>query len=427
LGRGRLAPSKGELDRYGREIPDDEYETKDFETAVALRARTEAIARHLTAFLKQTDRFGKTIVFCVDQEHADEMRRAISNLNSDLVKNHSDYVCRVTADEGEIGRGHMARFQDVETQAPVILTTSQLLTTGLDAPTCKNVVLARVVGSMTEFKQIIGRGTRVRDDYGKLWFNILDYTGSATRMFADPDFDGDPVLVTETEIDSAGKQRTQSVIDEPPTDPDLVDDPRPATVSEPQVAERRKFYFDQGQVEIAAHLVYELDPDGKQLRVVRFTDYAGEKVRTLFPSEAALQTKWADPIKRAAIIESLSERGIDFDELAASANQPDADPFDLLCHLAYNAPLRTRRERAERLRTEKEDFFGRYGPEARAILDELLEKYAEHGTAQFLLPDVLRVPPISLHGQPGEIIRIFGGPDQLRQAVTELQTLLYAA
>ena len=162
-------PSKDELDRYGRSIPDDEYHTKDFERLVALRARTEAIARHLTQFLQKTDRFAKTIVFCVDQEHASEMRTALSNLNSDLTAQHSDYVCRVTADEGDVGRGHLGRFQDVETQVPAILTTSQLLTTGVDARTCKNVVLARVVGSMTEFKQMIGRGTRVRDDYGKLF------------------------------------------------------------------------------------------------------------------------------------------------------------------------------------------------------------------------------------------------------------------
>ena len=420
-------PSKGELDRYGREIPDEEYETKDFERAVALRARSEAIARHLTNFLRQTDRFAKTIVFCVDQEHADEMRRAIANLSTDLVKNYSDYVCRVTADEGEIGRGHMARFQDVETTTPAILTTSQLLTTGFDAPTCRNVVLARVVGSMTEFKQIIGRGTRVRDDYGKLWFSILDYSGSATRMFADPDFDGDPVLITETEIDSSGEPTTEKVIDEPGVDPEILIEPEPPIIVEPAGAERRKFYVDNGQVEIAAHLVYELDPDGKQLRVIRFTDYAGEKVRTLFPSAPELRTEWADPVKRAEIIERLSERGIDFEELADAAKQPDADPFDLLCHLAYNAPLRTRRERAERLRTERKDYFDKYGPEARVILNELLEQYAEHGTAQFILPDALRVPPISDHGQPGEIIHIFGGPEQLRQAVTELQTLLYAA
>ncbi len=280
---------------------------------------------------------------------------------------------------------------------------------------------------MTEFKQIIGRGSRVRDDYGKLWFSILDYTGSATRMFADPDFDGDPVLVTETEIDSSGEPTAESVIDQPVIDPEILIDSEPGIIAEPENAARRKLYFDHGQVEIAAHLVYELDPDGKQLRVVRFTDYAGEKVRTLFPSAPELQTEWADPVKRAEIIERLSERGIDFDELAAAANQPDADPFDLLCHLAYNAPLRTRRERAERLRTERKDFFDRHGPEARVILNELLEKYAEHGTAQFLLPDVLYLPPISDHGQPGEIISIFGGTDKLRQAVTELQTLLYAA
>src|SRR5918992_5862652 len=165
----------------------------------------EAIAKHLTGFLKKTDRFAKTIIFCVDQEHASEMRQALSNLNHDLVVQHPDYVCRVTADEGDIGRGHLGQFQDVETKSPVILTTSQLLTTGVDAPTCKNVVLARMVGSMTEFKQIIGRGTRVRDDYRKLWFNIIDYTGSATRLFADPSFDGYPALITEEELREDGE------------------------------------------------------------------------------------------------------------------------------------------------------------------------------------------------------------------------------
>ena len=198
-------PSKDELDRYGRAIPDEEYETRDFERVVALRARTDAIARHLTDFLKKTDRFAKTIVFCVDQEHASKMRTALSNLNSDLVAQYPDYVCRVTADEGDIGRGHLSRFQDVDTKTPTILTTSQMLTTGVDAPTCKNVVLARVVNSMSEFKQIIGRGTRVRDDYGKLWFNIIDYTGSATRLFADPAFDGEPVRITEEEITPEGE------------------------------------------------------------------------------------------------------------------------------------------------------------------------------------------------------------------------------
>jgi len=418
-------PSKDELDRYGRAIPDEEYQTKDFERAVALRARTEAIARHLSDFLKKTDRFAKTIIFCVDQEHASDMRQALNNLNSDLVKKFPDYVCRVTADEGDIGRGHLSRFQDVESDSPIILTTSQLLTTGVDAPTCKNIVLARVVGSMTEFKQIIGRGTRVRDDYGKLWFNIIDYTGSATRLFADPDFDGDPALITQEEINEKGKMTKVDIIDDGKPHIDLVDGP--PVIDEPPPVERRKYYFDEGHVEIASHLVYELDPDGKQLRVMKFTDYAAEKVRTLYPSAPELRKKWANPAQRSEIITKLAERGVSFDELAETAKQPDADPFDLLCHVAFNAPLRTRRERAQRLREERKDFFEQYGTEARAVLDELIEKYAIYGTAEFVLPGALQVPPISDHGNVVEIAKMFGGAEKLRSAVNDLQTLLYAA
>jgi type I restriction enzyme R subunit len=418
-------PSKDDIDRYGRRIPDEVYGTPDFERKVALLKRTEAIAKHLTDFLNKTDRFAKTIVFCVDQEHASDMRTALNNLNSDLVRKFPDYVCRVTADEGDIGRGHLSRFQDVESRSPVILTTSQLLTTGVDAPTCKNIVIARVVGSLIEFKQIIGRGTRVRDDYGKLWFNIIDYTGSATQRFADPDFDGDPAFITQEEIDAAGKTTKEKIIDDGKPNIDIVEGE--PLVEEPPPVERRKYYFDEGHVEIASHLVYELDPDGKQLRVLKYSDYAAEKVRTLYPSAPALRQKWANPSERSEIIDKLAERGISFDELAETAKQPNADPFDLLCHLAFNAPLRTRRERAQRLREERKDFFDQYSAEARAILDELLEKYAEYGTAQFVLPDVLQVPPISERGNVIEIAKMFGGGEKLRDAVNELQTLLYAA
>ncbi len=421
-------PSKDELDRYGRPIPDDEYQTQDFERVVALRARTETIARHLTQFLKKTDRFAKTIVFCVDQEHASEMRAALGNLNSDLVKQYPDYVCRVTSDEGDIGRGHLGRFQDVDTLTPTILTTSQLLTTGVDAPTCKNIVIARVVGSMSEFKQIIGRGTRVRDDYGKLWFNIIDYTGSATRLFADPDFDGEPAMLTEEELQEGWTDDDathESPEDDGKGDDVLVD--YPPDIVEPPPEERRKYYYDGGQVAIAAHLVYELDADGRQLRVVRYTDYAADKVRSLCPSTPELRARWSDPVKRSELIRLLEERGISFGELAAATNQPEADPFDLLCHLAYNAPLRTRRERAQRLKQTRPDFFARYTPEARQVLEELLEKYAEHGDAQFVLPDVLRIPPLSRHGTVGEIIGAFGGAEELRAAVSQLQSLLYVA
>lgn len=418
-------PSKGDLDRYGREIPDNEYQTVDFERAVALKARTHAIARNITEFLKKTDRFAKTIVFCVDQEHADEMRGALNNLNQDMVRQYPDYVCRITSDEGSTGKGLLSKFQELETVTPVLVTTSQLLTTGVDVPTCKNIVLARVVGSIVDFKQIIGRGTRVRDDYGKYYFNILDYTGSATLLFADPDFDGVPSLVTQQEMTEAGETVNEVVTEE--TMVAEAEEESVQAISDDSEGARRKYYFDGGQVEIAAHLVYELDPDGKQLRVVRFSEYAAEKVRTLYPSAADLRKKWADPVLRTEIIAKLEERGIDFDQLRATSNQPEADAFDLLCHLAFNAPLRSRRERADRVRKEEREFFDRFGPEAKAILGQLLEKYAKHGTAQFVIPDVLKVPPISERGNVIEIAQLFGGPEKLKEAVDELQALLYAA
>jgi type I restriction enzyme, R subunit len=419
-------PTKGELDRYGREIPDSEYGTKDFERLVALKARTEAIARNLSDFLKNTDRFGKTIVFCVDQEHAEEMRKALNNCNTDIVKEQPDYVVRVVSDEGDIGRGYLDRFMDVETMIPALVTTSQMLTTGVDVPTCKNIVLARVINSMTDFKQIIGRGTRVRDDYGKLYFNILDYTGSATRLFADPDFDGEPALITEQEMDESGKQvETKVVVEE--KSPELEEDRAIIDWSERPEVPARKFYVDKGSVEIAAHLVYELDANGKQLRVVKFTDYTAEKVRDLYPSAAELRSKWSIAEERAKIIDAFEEKGISFEELAKAAGQPDADPFDLLCHVAFNAPLRTRRERAEALRKEKKDFFRLYGADARAVLDEMLEKYIEYGTAEFQIPEILKVPPISERGTVPQIAGFFGGAEKLRSAVQQMQSLLYAA
>lgn len=243
-------PSKDELDRYGRPIPDEEYQTPDFERIVALRARTEAIARNLVSFLQKSDPYAKTIVFCVDQEHADEMRRAINNCSAGLAQKHPDYVVRVTAEEGDLGRGHLSRFQELETLTPVVVTTSKLLTTGVDVPTCKNIAIVRVINSMTEFKQIIGRGTRVRPDYGKLWFSILDYTGSATRLFADPDFDGEP-------IEAPAETRLDEPIPEPPSEPTTYPEPACSadTLHDAPEPVLRKFYVDGGSVAIAAHVV----------------------------------------------------------------------------------------------------------------------------------------------------------------------------
>jgi type I restriction enzyme R subunit len=423
-------PTPGELDRYGREIPDAVYGTPEFERIIALKVRTLAIARNLAEFMMKEDRLAKTIVFCVDQEHAEEMRKALSNLNTDLVQQHPDYVVRIVSDEGDIGRGYLSKFMELETDTPAIVTTSQMLTTGVDVQTCKNIVLVRTINSMTEFKQIIGRGTRVRDDYGKMFFNILDYTGSATRMFADKDFDGDPAQITESQMDETGEivGTTEVVEQESPTPEELENETAPPLPPEDDdTAPRRKYYVDGGNVEIVAHLVYDLDADGKRLQVKKFTDYTGEKVRSMYSSAAELRNKWSSAEERAAIIEALEQRGITFEELVESAKQPDADPFDLLCHVAYSAPLRTRRERAETARTEGKDFFGAFTNGAREVLDQLLEKYVEYGTAQFQIPDALKVPPISEYGNVVEIAALFGGGDKLRSAVEELQRLLYAA
>jgi type I restriction enzyme R subunit len=411
-------PSKDQLDRYGRPIPDGDYETPDFERLVALRSRTKAIAKNISDFLKSSNPLDKTIVFCVDQEHAAEMRQEISNECSELVQKYPDYAVRVVADEGDIGRGHLSHFQELETVAPVVVTTSQLLTTGIDVPTCRNIAIVRTIGSMTEFKQIIGRGTRVRADYGKLWFSILDYTGSATQHFADPEFDGDPIdLPTETPVEEPIPE---------PAPSQLVCEPQGTVSSEPSESLARKYYVDGGYVQIVAHVVYELDTTGRQLRVVRFTDYASEKVRSLWSSAARLREGWTSVQERAIVTTELLERGITPEQLAEILDQPEADPLDLLCYVAFNTPLRTRRERADRLRKGYLDFWERFKPEARQILEQILEKYVEHGPAEFKVPDILKVQPISGHGNVLEISDKFGGAEQLRLAVEMMQDLLYA-
>nr|WP_253273824.1 DEAD/DEAH box helicase family protein [Ottowia sp. oral taxon 894] len=429
-------PSKDELDRYGREVPDDEYQTKDFERVVALRSRTRAMARHLTDLLKGTDRFAKTLIFCVDQEHAAEMRQELLNLNSDLVKQYPDYVCRVTADEGAIGLTHLSHFQDVDKPTPVILTTSQLLTTGVDAEMVKNVVLARVVGSRSEFKQIVGRGTRLKVDYGKEYFNIIDFTGTATSHFADPDFDGDPARIEEVIIDETGEQMgiTEAEVEAPQVDMPLeyelpeeqIGTDTGIIITEPPV-EPRKFYIDGGEVEVIGHLVYDLDTDGKKLQVVKYTDYSGRAVRTLYPTREALQSAWANPDTRSEVLRELTERGISFAELASSSEQPDADLFDLLCHLAWNAPLLTRRQRAEAAKRKTQDLFAQHGDTAREILTLLLDRYIERGILQFnALSELMKVQPFDRYGSPSEIAtRHFGGVRGMKDAVSRLQTALY--
>jgi type I restriction enzyme R subunit len=290
-----------------------------------------------------------------------------------------------------------------------------------------------VINSITEFKQIIGRGTRVSEDHGKLFFTILDYTGSAMQRFADPAFDGEPVAITEEEMDAAGNTISQVEKEDYDHEDEALgpgDGGGTWVVLGDQDAEggpARKYYVDDGEVEIVAEVVYTLDADGKRLRAVSYSDYAGQTVRTLFSTQSEFQHSLANTAQRRRILKALEERGIDLAELRTAAGRPEADPFDLLCFVAYGGPLYTRRERAERLRRQKADFFDRYGPEARAVLDDLLDKYVEHGMAQFALPDLLKVPPISTRGNPVEIVRYFQSAERMYQAVDQMQALLYAA
>ncbi len=432
-------PEAGQVDDRGNEIPDQLYTTPNFEKDVVLQQRTDAIAKHITAFLKD-DPYAKTIVFCVDQEHAENMRAALAKCNPELMRKHPDYVCRIVSDEGDIGKGHLGRFKDLESVSPVIATTSQMLTTGVDVPTCKNVAIMRNIGSMTEFKQIIGRGTRVRDDYGKLYFNILDYTGSATRLFADTDFDGDPVFVKKVKIDDDG-ETTQEITEtssedgpvEEVTDSDTFDGQGDdggsghEGIVDEAPKRPKKYYVDGGNIEITANVVWDLDAEGKRLRMVKLTEYAGEKVKTLWRTPEELRDAWVDLERRREIVDELAKRGINFETLADAAKLPDADPFDLLCHFAFQSIVRTRKDRAAKLKDDPPAFLGKYGSSARAVLSAMLDKYADHGTEQFSIPEILEVPPISDYGNVSEIVDYFGGVQQLRSAVNEMQRLLYAA
>ena len=421
----QIAP--GVLDRFGREVPPGLYGTKEFERVVSLLSRTEVVAKHLTEYLKRTNRFDKTIVFCVDQEHALDMRKALNNLNADLTRIHPHYVERVVSDEGSVGRGHLDDFQDPEKQTPVILTTSQMLTTGVDAPTCRNIVLFKPINSMVDFKQIIGRGTRVSEEHGKFWFTIIDYVG-ATQLFYDPAFDGDPVRVTKTAIDNQGNetavQDSEEGTLEPEQDPKGLERP---LGSDHQIGELpRKYYLDGVEVYIVGEQAFQLDPEGNGLKTMEFTDYVTQNVRRLNLTAEHLRQAWGKHEQRAEIMEQLRRYGIDPVHLAAVTHHEEADALDLLLHVAYNAPLVSRRERTEKLRQKKANFLNTFTPVARQILDALLEKYADYGISQLDdLPSLLRVQPFAEYGAPTEIYALFGGAGKLVQAVDELQKGLY--
>lgn len=422
-------PEDGQVDDHGNLIPDGIFTTPDFENSLSYLPRTKAVAKHLYNFMVKNGRFDKTIVFCVNQEHADQFRREISNLNSDLVTQYPNYVVRVVSEEGDIGKGHLSKFMDIDEPIPVVVTTSKLLSTGVDVPTCKNIVLFRMVNSMTEFKQIVGRGTRVREDKEKLFFTILDYTGSATRNFADPDFDGEPPLITEEEIDEDGNiidgeewipDDTDLGDDEEADFPDDDEDLTGGNIREP----REKFYISEGEVSISAETVQILGADGK-LRTVQFTQYAKEQIKTLFPSIDELKSNWNNLEQRKHIFEALEEVGVSVDQLMEITKNREADPFDLLCYVAFDLKPLTRKQRAELLKKNKSDLFQELSEKAQEILNLIIEKYIEFGPNQ-IRPDIISVSPISERGNSYEIVQEFGGIDQFKKIIEQIQTLLYS-
>jgi type I restriction enzyme R subunit len=392
---------------------------------VSLLARTEAAAQHLTDYLERTDPMAKTIVFCVDSEHALQMRKALIDVNVERVRQHPDYVVRIVSDEGDVGVEHLGAFADAESATPVVATTSKLLSTGVDIPTVKNIVLFKPIGSMVEFKQTIGRGTRLYPDEDKLTFDIIDYSG-ATALFEDPEFDGPPERVDDEEIDDAGDVVRPSVVEEPERQNELESHEVDAEALEDNPA-ARKFYVDDGDAWVTAEGFYLPDPDGGRLRLVEYREYLATEVRRLFRNPADLRARWSTLVGREEVREALDRRGISFDEAVERVGLTDADPLDLLVHVAWNVPAMTRHDRVRRLRKEHRAWLDAFVPAARVVLDDLLAKYAEHGVGQLDDLRVLEIAPLTRHGTPVEIAGRFGGADALREVLAGLEERLYAA
>jgi type I restriction enzyme R subunit len=421
-------PDKGMLDKYGNEIEDRIYNQKDFDKTLVLEKRTRVVAEKISEFLRRTNRFDKTIVFCENIDHAERMRQALVNENSDLAAINDKYVMRITGDNEE-GKAELDNFIFPESKYPVIATTSKLMTTGIDAQTCKLIVLDQRIQSMTEFKQIIGRGTRINEDYDKYYFTIIDFK-KATELFADPDFDGDPVQIYEPKAD------------ESPVPPDApADDNTDAGATYPQSGEAmalptlaepypdedgfrvRRYVVEGVEVKVVAERVQYFDLSGK-LITESLKDYTRKTLAREFASLDDFLRRWTAAEKKQAIIDELAEEGIFFEALADEIGR-DCDPFDLVCHVAWGMPPLTRKERAEQVK--KRNYFTHYGEQARRVLEALLDKYADEGVTHIEETQILTISPFSEFGTPMEIVRAFGGLDRYRQAVHELEDALYAA
>jgi type I restriction enzyme R subunit len=417
-------PELGQLDRDGNEVEDRIYNAKDFDRTLVLDDRTVLTAKKITEFLKESgDRYQKTIVFCVDQEHAARMRQALVNENADLVAENQRYVMRITGGDKE-GQDQLGNFIDPESKYPVLVTTSRLLSTGVDAQTCRLIVLDREVHSMTEFKQILGRGTRVHEDTKKFFFTLIDFRG-ATAHFADPDFDGDPVQIYEpgegdpiTPPDIAPPSRDGTIPPTPGEDETVVDQ---LGLPLPPGGPIRKIYVDGVGARILAERVEYLDENGK-LVTESLRDFTKTALRKRFASLDDFLKRWKSAERKQAIVEELEVEGLALDAIADELGK-NLDPFDLICHVAFDKKPLTRRERAENVK--KRDVFTKYGPQARAVLDALLEKYRDEGVLNLDDANVLKVTPFTAMGSVLQLINAFGGKEGFEKAVHEMQDALY--
>lgn len=413
-------PYVGQTDRFGNVIEDREYNTSDFDRELVLEQRTKMVAKVVSNYLrKHNSRFDKTIFFCVDTEHADRMRQALVNENRDLVGEDERYVMRITGDD-DIGKKQLDNFRDVSSKYPVLVTTSKLLTTGVDAQMVKVIVLDSNINSMTEFKQIIGRGTRVREDLGKMFFTIFDFR-NATRLFADPDFDG-PVE-QDAEFTPGPDGEIPPLPDDPPEDEDDGAEEQPPVVNQPG-GRRQKYYVHDVEVTVLKQRVQYIDKDGK-LITESLTDYTRRNVRDRYATLDDFLAKWNSAERKQAILDELATQGILIEELQEQIGQ-EFDPFDLLCHVAFDQKPLTRRERANNVK--KRNYFAKYGEPATAVLNALLEKYADSGVADLESMDILKVNPIKDFGSPLYIVnKIFKGKTNFEQAMKELTHELYVA
>ena len=423
-------PEKGQLDREGDEVEDRVYNTKDFDRTLVLDDRTKLVAKKITEFLNESgDRYQKAIIFCVDQEHAARMRQALINENADLVAENRRYVMRITGSDTE-GKEQLDNFIDPYSNYPVLVTTSRLLSTGVDAQTCRLIALDREVGSMTEFKQIVGRGTRVHEDKRKFYFTLIDFRG-ATSHFADKDFDGEPVQIYEPGKDDPvappddvppTDEEGDTLPDAPGPDETVVDGPPDITMPAAG-GKTKKVYVDGVGATIIAERVEYLDENGK-LVTESLRDFTKKALKKRFASLDDFLRRWKSAERKQAIIEELDAEGLPLDPLIEELGK-DLDPFDLICHVAFDRKPLTRRERAENV--QKRDVFAKYGPQARAVLDALLTKYADEGVINLDDANVLRIAPFTAIGTLVQLIRAFGDKQGFEQAVHELQSALYEA